>query len=444
MTSDITAVRTAVDAAFRDEWGRVVATLIRTTGDWDLAEECAQDAFALALQRWPRDGIPGRAGAWLTTAARNRAVDVLRRKAVGAAKLREVAAMSHELEPPAAGESSVPDDRLRLMFTCCHPALSLEARVALTLRTLAGLTTAEIARAFLSSEPTMAKRLVRAKQKIQNAGIPYRVPPAHLLPERTPGVLGVLYLLFNEGYSATAGANLVRQNLCAEAIRLARVLAMLMPDEAEAAGLLALMLLHDARRAARLDAHGDLVTLEDQDRGRWDAAEIAEGLVLLDGALRRGQPGPYQVQAAIAACHATAATAQDTDWAQIAGLYEQLARFLPTPVVELNHAVAVAMAQGPAAGLPLVAALEASGKLAGYHLLPATRADLLRRLGRLPEAAAAYREALEGASTDAERRFLRRRLAETGGPARNDLDGPPRPGGALRSQAQEPRLSSHG
>jgi len=415
MTSDVNAVKAAVDAAFRDEWGRVVATLIRTTGDWDLAEECAQDAFALALQRWPRDGIPGRPGAWLTTAARNRAIDVLRRKAVGAAKLREVAAMSYEPSPPAADsdESGVPDDRLRLIFTCCHPALSLEARVALTLRTLAGLTTAEIARAFLSSEPTMAKRLVRAKQKIQNAGIPYRVPPAHLLPERTPGVLGVLYLLFNEGYSATAGADLVRQNLCAEAIRLARVLATLMPDEAEATGLLALMLLHDARRTARLDAHGDLVTLEDQDRGKWDAAEISEGVGLLNGALRRGQPGPYQVQAAIAACHATAPTAADTDWAQIAGLYEQLARFLPTPVVELNHAVAVGMAQGPAAGLPLVTALEASGKLAGYHLLPATRADFLRRLGRLPEAAEAYREALDLASTDAERRFLGRRLAET-------------------------------
>jgi len=415
MTGDSAAVKAAVDAAFRDEWGRVVATLIRTTGDWDLAEECAQDAFTLALRRWPRDGIPGRPGAWLTTAARNRAIDVLRRRAVGAAKLREVAAMSYEPEPAAADESSVPDDRLRLMFTCCHPALSLEARVALTLRTLAGLTTAEIARAFLASEPTMAKRLVRAKQKIQNAGIPYRVPPAHLLPERTPGVLGVLYLLFNEGYSATAGADLVRQNLCAEAIRLAQVLATLMPDEAEAAGLLALMLLHDARRAARLDARGDLVTLEDQDREQWDTAEIAEGVLLLNGALRRGRPGPYQVQAAIAACHATAPTAQDTDWAQIAGLYEQLARFLPTPVVELNHAVAVGMAQGPAAGLPLVAALEASGKLAGYHLLPATRADFLRRLGRLPEAAEAYRTALELAGTDAEQRFLRRRLAETGG-----------------------------
>jgi RNA polymerase sigma-70 factor (ECF subfamily) len=417
MASDIAAVKAAVDAAFRDEWGRVVATLIRTTGDWDLAEECAQDAFALALQRWPRDGIPGRPGAWLTTAARNRAIDVLRRNAVGAAKLREVAAMSYEPEPPAADDSPVPDDRLRLMFTCCHPALALEARVALTLRTLAGLTTAEIARAFLASEPTMAKRLVRAKQKIQNAGIPYRVPPAHLLPERTPGVLAVLYLLFNEGYSATAGADLVRQNLCAEAIRLARVLATLMPDEAEAAGLLALMLLHDARRAARLDAQGDLVTLEDQDRARWDQAEIAEGVTALQGALRRGQLGPYQVQAAIAACHATAPTAADTDWPQIAALYERLAWFLPTPVVELNRAVAVGMAQGPAAALPLVAALEASGKLAGYHLLPATRADLLRRLGRQSEAAAAYRDALELASTDAERRFLSRRLAETGEPA---------------------------
>ena len=421
MPADVRAIGAAVDAAFRDEWGRVVATLIRTTGDWDLAEECAQDAFAMALQRWPRDGVPGKPGAWLTTAARNRAIDVLRRRAVGAAKLREVAAMTDEpsYQPgPAAGgtdESGVPDDRLRLMFTCCHPALSLEARVALTLRTLAGLTTAEIARAFLASEPTMAKRLVRAKQKIQNARIPYRVPPAHLLPERVPGVLGVLYLLFNEGYSATAGADLVRQNLSAEAIRLARVLASLMPDEAEATGLLALMLLTDARRPARIDAHGDLVTLEDQDRRMWDHAEIGEGIAVLDGALRRGQPGPYQVQAAIAACHATARTAADTDWAQIAVLYEQLLRSLPTPVVELNHAVAVGMASGPAAGLPLVEALEASGKLAGYHLLPATRADFLRRLGRMPEAARAYREALELASTDTERRFLRRRLEETSG-----------------------------
>jgi RNA polymerase sigma-70 factor (ECF subfamily) len=414
-----TDVKAAVDAAFRDEWGKVVATLIRTTGDWDLAEECAQDAFAMALQRWPSDGVPGRPGAWLTTAARNRAIDVLRRKAVGAAKLREVAAMSLPPESPAdqpeTDHSGVSDDRLRLMFTCCHPALSLEARVALTLRTLAGLTTAEIARAFLASEPTMAKRLVRAKQKIQHAGIPYRVPPAHLLPERTPGVLGVLYLLFNEGYSATAGADLVRQSLSAEAIRLARVLTRLMPDEPETAGLLALMLLHDARRSARLDAAGDLVTLEDQDRSSWDAAEISEGVAVLGAALRRRRPGPYQIQAAIAACHATAPTADRTDWPQIAALYDRLLEFLPTPVVELNHAVAVGMAFGPSAGLELVEALEAAGQLAGYHLLPATRADFLRRLGRMKEAAAAYASALELVSTDAERRFLAARLAETRG-----------------------------
>jgi len=416
MTADVTA---AVDAAFREEWGRVVATLIRVTGDWDLAEECAQDAFATALQRWPADGVPRRPGAWLTTAARNRAIDVLRRRTVGAAKLREVAALSVEPESgsafqPETDHSGVPDDRLRLMFTCCHPALSLEARVALTLRTLAGLTTAEIARAFLSSEATMAKRLVRAKQKIATAGIPYRVPPAHLLPERLTGVLGVVYLLFNEGYSATAGADLIRQALSAEAIRLGRVLDRLMPSEPEAGGLLALMLMHDARRAARLDADGEIVTLEDQDRGAWDATEIGEGVAVLDGALRQGRPGPYQVQAAIAACHVTAAKAADTDWAQISRLYGQLAQFLPTPVVELNRAVAVGMSDGPAAALPLVEALEATGKLAGYHLLPATKADMYRRLGRVEEAAACYREALDLASTDAERRYLSRRLAETG------------------------------
>jgi RNA polymerase sigma-70 factor (ECF subfamily) len=396
-----------------------VATLIRVTGDWDLAEECTQDAFAMALQRWPADGVPRRPGAWLTTAARNRAIDVLRRRTVGAAKLREVAALSVEPESgsafePQSDHSGVPDDRLRLMFTCCHPALSLEARVALTLRTLAGLTTAEIARAFLSSEATMAKRLVRAKQKIAGAGIPYRVPPAHLLPERLPGVLGVVYLLFNEGYAATTGADLIRQGLSAEAIRLGRVLARLMPSEPEASGLLALMLMHDARRAARLDADGEIVTLEDQDRSLWDAASISEGVAVLEGALRRGRPGPYQVQAAIAACHVTAARAADTDWAQIALLYGRLARFLPTPVVELNRAVAVGMSEGPAAGLALVEALEAAGKLAGYHLLPATKADLYRRQGRGDEAAACYRDALELASTDAERRYLGRRLAETG------------------------------
>lgn len=408
MTGDVEA---AVAQAFRDEWGQVVATLIRVTGDWDLAEECAQEAFTLALRRWPRDGIPRRPGAWLTTSARNRAVDRLRREAVGAAKLREVAALSPPQEPDL-DDSGVPDDRLRLMFTCCHPALALEAQVALTLRTLAGLTTAEIARAFLVGEPTMSKRLLRAKQKIRHAAIPYRVPPAHLLPERTPAVLAVLYLLFNEGYSATAGADLLRQNLSTEAIRLTRVLTMLMPDEPEAVGLLALMLLHDARRATRLDAGGELVTLENQDRARWDAAEIAEGVALIESALRRRAPGRYQVQAAIAACHATAADAAETDWPQIAALYGQLVHLVPSPVVELNRAVAVGMADGPAAGLALVEDLRESGLLEGYHLLPATRADLLRRLGRTPEAADAYREALSMSLTDAERRYLERRLAE--------------------------------
>jgi RNA polymerase sigma-70 factor (ECF subfamily) len=409
------AVEAAVTRAFREEWGQIVATLIRVTGDWDLAEECAQDAFAQALQRWPRDGIPRRPGAWLTTTARNRATDRLRREAVGAAKLRQAAMVTVPDGPDedATAVSGVPDDRLRLMFTCCHPALAFEARVALTLRTLAGLTTAEIARAFLVSEEAMSKRLVRAKRKIRNAGIPYRVPPAHLLGERTASVLGVLYLLFNEGYTASAGADLVRQNLTAEAIRLARLLAQLLPDEPEALGLLALMLLHDARQATRLDAAGELVTLEDQDRTHWDVGEITEGEQVLEAARRQARPGPYQVQAAIAACHATAPTVADTDWAQIAALYGQLSRLVPSAVVELNRAVAVGMRDGPAAGLALVEQLQASGELAGYHLLPATRADLLRRLHRRDEAALAYREALELASTDAERRYLTRRLTET-------------------------------
>lgn len=411
-------VEAAVAAAFREEWGRVVATLIRTTGDWDLAEECAQDAFALALQRWPLDGVPHRPGAWLTTTARHRALDRLRRAAVETAKLREVAALLRTDEPGEPGEeneSEVQDDSLRLIFTCCHPALSLQAQVALTLRTLAGLTTAEIARAFLVPEPTMAQRLVRAKRKISNAAIPYRVPPAHLLPERTEAVLAVLYLLFNEGYAATTGADLVREGLSTEAIRLARTLSQLMPDEPEVSGLLALMLFHDARRTSRVDDAGDLVTLEAQDRARWDRGTIAEGVSLLEVSRRRGRLGRYQLQAAIAACHATAADAAATDWAEIARLYGQLVQLTPSSVVELNRAVAVAMAAGPAAGLALVEKLEASGELAGYYLLPATRADLLRRLERPIEAAASYREALKLAATDAERRYLIRRLAETTG-----------------------------
>jgi RNA polymerase sigma-70 factor (ECF subfamily) len=409
------AADAAITDAFREEWGRVVATVIRLTGDWDLAEECAQDAFAKAAERWPREGVPRRPGAWLTTVARNRALDVVRRERVGAGKLEEVATMNAAGDPDQVGDDGgeqVPDDRLGLMFTCCHPALSFEAQVALTLRTLAGMTTSEIARAFLVPESTMAQRLTRAKKKIHNAGIPFRVPPAHHLVDRTGAMLAVLYLLFNEGYAATAGEDLVRQSLTAEAIRLARTLCALMPDEAEALGLLALMLFHDARRAGRVDEAGDLVVLEEQDRSRWDAVGIAEASEFLDAALRLRRPGPYQVQAAIAACHAHARTEADTDWDEIAALYERLAAMVPSAVVELNRAVAVSFAVGPEQGLAIADRLADQGALPNYHLLPAARADMLRRLGRPAEAAAAYRAALALARTDTERRFLQRRLDE--------------------------------
>ncbi|MGW4386893.1 RNA polymerase sigma factor [Streptomyces sp. NPDC004685] len=400
-------VRTAVDAAFRDEWGQVVATLIGATGDWDLAEDCAQDAFAAALTTWARDGVPRRPGAWLTTTARNRATDRLRRDAVGAAKLRRLAVITPVPDEPPVED--IPDERLRLIFTCCHPALPFPARVALTLRTLAGLSTAEIARAFLTAEPTMAQRLVRAKRKIAEAGIPYRVPPADLLPQRLGAVLAVLYLIFNEGYDDEGEA--ARRALTAEAIRLARVLIRLMPGEPEPRGLLALMLLHEARRMTRT-SDGVLVTLEKQDRRGWDRGLIDEGVEILDQALAGRRTGPYQVQAAIAACHATAPDAASTDWPQIAVLYAELARLAPSPVVELNRAVAVAMTEGIPAGLALVDELAVSGRLGGYHLLPATRADLLRRSGRTAEAVQAYGEALNLAPTEAERRYLSSRIRE--------------------------------
>ena len=404
----MTRAEGAVVAAFRDEWARVVATMIRVTGDWDLAEECAQEAFARAVDRWESDGVPDKPGAWLTTTARNIAVDRLRRSTVERAKLQEVAAVMDE---STVDESTVDDDRLRLIFTCCHPALPLEARVALTLRTLCGLDTTEIARAFMVPVGTMAQRLVRAKHKIRNAGIPYRVPAPDLLPERTAAVLAVLYLMFNEGYAATGGADLVRGNLCDEAIRLARILHTLMPGEAEVAGLLALMLLHHSRSAGRVSAEGELIPLSDQDRSLWSASEISEGVRVLEAALRSRRPGPYQIQAAIAACHAVAPDTDNTDWSQIAALYGELTRWTPNPVVELNRAVAVGMADGPAAGLALVDALAATGALAGYHLLPATRADLLRRLDRPSEAADEYRVALGQVTNEAERTYLARRLA---------------------------------
>ena len=404
---------------YREEWGRIVATLIRLLGSFELAEEAAQEAFSVAIEQWPRLGTPANPRAWLVSTARHKAIDALRRQ-------RRSAGSEHLLETleaasgPESGlredEHPVEDDRLRLIFTCCHPALNREAQVALTLRTLCGLTTEQIAAAFLVPLPTMGQRLVRAKQKIRDAGIPYRTPPQAELAERLASVLLVIYLVFNEGYNAASG----QRELCEEAIRLGRLVCGLLPAESEARGLLALMLLHDARREARVDGDGDLILLEEQDRALWLRPEMAEGLGLVESALRQG-PGPYSVQAAIAAVHVRARHATETDWAQIVGLYDVLLRMQPSPVIELNRAAAVAMAEGCAAGLRLLDDLEAQGELPNYALLPAARGALLLRMGAWRLAAGAYRQALALAVHDAERRFLAKRLGEA--VARFDEDG---------------------
>ena len=402
-----------IEAVYRAERPRALATLIRLLGDFDLAEDALQEAFAAALQQWPRDEVPRNPRAWLVATARHKAIDHLRREKGLAARTAEIAYLSEEAAPPPElTDEPFTDDLMRLVFTCCHPALALEAQVALTLKTLCGLTVEEIARAFLVAPATMAQRLVRAKGKIRAARIPYEVPGSDRLAERLDGVLRVVYLVFNEGYAATSGDALVRRELCAEAIRLGRLLRGLLPASGEVAGLLGLILLHDSRRTARLDARGDVITLEEQDRALWDRAQIAEGQALAEQALRRSGGGFYALQAAIAALHAQALRPEETDWPQIAALYALMLRLHPSPVVALNHAAAVAMGERLDRGLRLIEELEKTGELDGYHLLPAAKADILRRLGRTAEAARAYERALVLVTQPAERRYLERRLRE--------------------------------